>query len=68
MATDKELLNDVNNFWIGWDQRGPESRDYDVEHGNMRKKCREFEERKKATDERIAAFEETRNKYKRREK
>lgn len=68
MATDREILSDVNNFWIGWLQQGPDSREYDVGHANMRGKSREFEERKREVDKRISEFEQTRNKYKRREK
>lgn len=67
MATVKELFDDVNNYWLGWDQRGDHPIDYDIEDGDMRRKTREFEERKKQTLARTAQFEESRNKYKRRD-
>ncbi|CAL9972314.1 hypothetical protein VPHK567_0165 [Vibrio phage K567] len=68
MATDKELVDEVNDYWIGWDGRGDNPVEYDLEHGPMRKKMRDFIERKKVTDQRTAEFDEVRNKYKRREK
>ncbi|AUR85876.1 hypothetical protein NVP1081O_141 [Vibrio phage 1.081.O._10N.286.52.C2] len=67
MATTKEISDDVNNYWIGWDQRGPEYREYDVSDGEMRAKCREFEKRKAEVDARVLEFEKLRNKYKKRD-
>lgn len=63
MATSKEIEEDVSNYWLGWDQRGSNPVDYDIEHGPMRRKCREFEERHKSVQQRVSALEEARAKY-----
>jgi hypothetical protein len=68
MATEKELLQDVNDYWIGWNQKGPETREYDIEDGNMRTKCREFVARKEDVDSRVSEYDKIRLKYKRQEK
>ncbi|CAL9963732.1 hypothetical protein VPHD479_0082 [Vibrio phage D479] len=63
MASSKEILDELTDYWIGWDQRGSNPIDYDVEDGPRRRKCREFEERQKAVKQRTSAFEEARAKY-----
>ncbi|CAM0050611.1 hypothetical protein VPHF86_0155 [Vibrio phage F86] len=67
MATDKEMLDSVEDYWIGWDGRGNNPVEYDLEDGPKRKKMREFLERKKAVDARQAEFEKAQLKYKRQE-
>ena len=58
----------MNDYWIGWDGRGNNPVEYDLEDGPMREKMRLFLERNETTKKRVSEFELARNKYKRREK
>jgi hypothetical protein len=68
MATSAEITREVDIFWLSWDGRGPEAREFDLENGHMRAKGREYKERQVTVNNRIAEFDEIRNKYKRKEK
>lgn len=67
MATGNEIESDVNDFWLSWDGKGNKPRPHDIAEGNMRRKGREFLQRKKVVDERKGEYESIREKYKRRE-
>lgn len=60
-------MNDISDHWDGYFQRGPKSKDYDIEDGPQRRKGKEFVERKKVVDARLAVFKQAREKYRKKD-
>lgn len=61
---DIKTLDDVENYYLEFDQRGEHPREYDPSDYKMRQRAKEFLDCKKEIDKRTAARQKAMEKYK----